>query len=212
MTLHTPLAEMHIEPRAIKSVSKRVFDIVLAAVILVFLLPAMGLVAILIKLDTPGPVFFRQRRTGLNRKSFEILKFRTMSCRQDTHLPAQAKRNDPRITRIGALLRRTSLDELPQLINVLKGDMSLVGPRPHAETHDAEFAALVPNYALRFAVRPGLTGLAQMQGYRGEIKTYDDISYRIALDLEYIANWSILNDIKIIFMTLPCLLGHHKAY
>lgn len=191
---------------------KKLIDFCVAMGALLFLLPALLTIALLIKIDSPGPVFFRQRRTGLDGRMFHIYKFRSMTVAEDGDRVVQAKANDQRVTRVGRLLRRTSLDEIPQLLNIVKGDMSLVGPRPHALSHDQEFASVVPDYNQRFQTRPGLTGLAQVNGYRGEIVTRTDLEKRIAYDVEYIETWSIGLDIMTILKTVPCLFGHKNAY
>lgn len=183
-------------------VLKAALDYILAGVGLFLLSPLLIFIAIAIKLDSPGPVFFRQRRYGQNNRIFRIFKFRTMSVTEDGHHIKQAERNDPRVTRIGWFLRRTSLDELPQLINVLSGDMSIVGPRPHALAHDQLFDQQLDLFSLRRRVRPGLTGWAQVHGFRGETKTTLDISKRVEHDLYYIDNWSIWLDVEIMIRTI----------
>lgn len=192
--------------------AKRALDLVAATAALVVLAPLFVMTAIAIKLDSPGPVIFRQRRSGFNRRHFQILKFRTMSVLEDGSEIVQAGRNDPRVTRIGAWLRRTSIDELPQLFNVLKGEMSIVGPRPHALTHDDQFSALVDKYAFRHHVKPGMTGWAQVNGYRGETRTIADIEQRVKLDLYYIDNWTVRLDVKILAMTVAEVLRAKNAY
>ena len=191
--------------------SKRAFDIVVAAAILLAMLPALLIIAAIVAADSPGPIIFRQRRTGLNGKVFTILKFRTMSVTEDGTSIAHAKKNDHRTTRVGKFLRESSLDEIPQLINVLGGDMSLVGPRPHALAHDAYYGSLIPTYNDRFAVRPGLTGLAQSRGLRGEIRGLDCMARRVDSDLQYARTWSLLGDLKIILETIPALLKRQNA-
>jgi len=191
---------------------KRVFDIVVAGVALLLLAPLFIMTAIAIKIDSRGPVIFRQRRSGFNGREFQILKFRTMSVQEDGSTIKAAQRNDRRITRVGNWLRRTSIDELPQLFNVLQGTMSVVGPRPHAVAHDDEFDKLVGNYAYRHHVNPGLTGWAQVHGYRGELRTVADIEQRVKYDLWYIDNWSLGLDFKIILMTLVEILRGENAY
>jgi len=198
--------------RVAQSTVKRVIDIVVASMTLAFFAPALLAIAILIKLDSRGPVFFRQRRTGLNGKPFYIFKFRSMTVAEDGDKVVQATQNDKRVTRVGRILRKTSIDEIPQLINIVKGDMSLVGPRPHALSHDKEFAPVVNNYNARFRARPGLTGLAQVRGHRGEIVERVDLEQRIKSDIEYIEQWSIWMDVATILKTVPCLLGHKNAY
>ena len=158
--------------------------------------------ALLIKLDSAGPVLFFQKRNGFGGRSFYIVKFRTMHVLEDGQLIRQAQRNDPRVTRVGRILRRTNIDELPQLFNVLSGEMSLVGPRPHAAAHNEEYAKLVGNYAFRHHVKPGITGWAQVNGYRGETATVDLMAKRVELDLWYINNWSLWVDIWILLRTM----------
>ena len=154
-----------------------------------------------IKLTSPGPVLFKQNRYGLNGKQIPVWKFRTMRVMENSVVVTQATRNDPRITRFGAFLRKTSLDELPQFFNVLQGTMSIVGPRPHAVAHNEQYRVLVENYMIRHKVKPGITGLAQIHGFRGETDTIDKMEKRIQYDLEYIQSWSLLLDIKIVFLT-----------
>jgi Undecaprenyl-phosphate glucose phosphotransferase len=180
---------------------KRTFDIITAALILVLSAPLLVLVAVAIRLDSPGPVLFRQRRYGFNQQAFRIFKFRTMTTTDDGDVIVQATRNDPRVTRIGRLLRRYNLDELPQLLNVLTGQMSLVGPRPHAVAHDQEFERKIALYARRHNVKPGITGWAQVHGLRGETDTDEKMAKRVAFDHWYIDNWSIWLDIAILLRT-----------
>jgi len=170
------------------------------------------LTAIAIKMDSPGPALFRQCRRGFNGRPFQIFKFRTMSVQEDGDRIVAAQRNDSRVTRVGNWLRRTSIDELPQLLNVLQGSMSIVGPRPHALAHDTEFEELLDNYAYRQHVKPGVTGWAQVHGYRGEMRTIEDIEQRIKYDLWYIDNWSLKNDFKIILMTVTEIIDGKNAY
>lgn len=191
---------------------KRAFDIVVATSVLIALFWAYALIALAVVLESRGPVLFRQRRTGLNGKVFTIYKFRSMTVAEDGDVIAHATKNDQRVTRVGAFIRQTSLDELPQLLNVIRGDMSLVGPRPHALAHDAHYGALLPRYADRFAVRPGLTGLAQVQGHRGEIHQLECMARRVQADAEYAARWSFLGDLAIIARTVPLLLARTNAY
>jgi putative colanic acid biosynthesis UDP-glucose lipid carrier transferase len=181
---------------------KSLVDFAVAGIALVLLAPLLGLVAFAIKIDSPGPVFFRQRRYGQNNRVFRIFKFRTMTVTEDGQNVEQAKRNDSRVTRVGWLLRRTSLDELPQLINVLKGEMSIVGPRPHALAHDIIFEQQQDRFSQRRRVLPGLTGWAQVNGFRGETKTAKDIRNRLQYDLYYIENWSIWLDLEIMVRTM----------
>ena len=154
-----------------------------------------------IKLDSPGPIIFQQRRRGFNGRIFKIFKFRTMYVQEDGATIVPAKPNDARVTRVGKWLRYTSIDELPQLFNVLRGCMSMVGPRPHAVAHDNEFDNLVGDYAYRQHVKPGITGWAQVNGYRGQMQTVADVEQRIKFDLWYIDNWNLALDLKIMLMT-----------
>jgi putative colanic acid biosynthesis UDP-glucose lipid carrier transferase len=192
--------------------AKRSIDLVLAGMALTVLLPLLVIVAVAIKLDSPGPVFFRQQRCGFNGRCFQIFKFRTMTVLEDGPSIIQAQSGDKRFTRLGALLRRTSIDELPQLINVLGGSMSLVGPRPHAVAHDNEFDKIVRNYAFRRRVKPGLTGWAQVHGCRGPTPTPASIEERVDHDLWYIDNWSLSLDIAILLWTPVELIRGHNAY
>ena len=170
--------------------AKRAIDLVGASAALLLLSPLMLATALLIKLNSAGPVLFFQKRNGFGGRAFHIVKFRTMHVLEDGQLIRQAQRNDPRVTRVGRILRRTNIDELPQLFNVLSGEMSLVGPRPHAAAHNEEYAKLVGNYAFRHHVKPGITGWAQVNGYRGETATVDLMAKRVELDLWYINKWS----------------------
>lgn len=189
---------------------KALLDYTLAGVGLLLLSPLLALVAIAIKIDSRGPVFFRQRRYGRNNRIFRIFKFRTMAVAEDGAHVKQAERHDPRVTRVGRFLRRTSIDELPQLLNVLAGHMSLVGPRPHALVHDELFERKLDQFSRRRRVRPGLTGWAQVHGFRGETRTEEDVRGRMQHDLYYIDNWSIWLDIEIITRTVFVLF--RRAY
>ncbi|MBI1890605.1 MAG: undecaprenyl-phosphate glucose phosphotransferase [Burkholderiales bacterium] len=180
---------------------KEIFDRVFAMVALILLLPLFAVIAILIKTTSPGPVFFKQPRLGLNGKKIGVYKFRSMKVHQEQGVITQATKDDPRLTPIGAFLRRTSLDELPQFINVLIGDMSVVGPRPHALQHNDKYKDLLEMYMLRHRVKPGITGWAQIHGHRGETDTVDKMKKRVQFDLYYIKNWSFLMDLKIILWT-----------
>jgi Undecaprenyl-phosphate glucose phosphotransferase len=191
---------------------KRIVDILVSAVALIFFVPIMTIVAVAIKLDGPGPIIFRQNRKGFNGQHFVMFKFRTMTVQENGDTVTQAARNDPRVTRIGQLLRASSIDELPQLINVLRGDMSLIGPRPHALAHDNQFERLLEDYAFRHHVKPGMTGWAQVNGLRGATPTIDLISNRVKMDLWYINNWSLWLDIQIIFKTFFEVLRKRNAY
>jgi len=191
---------------------KRTFDIVLSSVALITLAPTILLAAILIKLDSRGPVFFSQLRNGFNNKEFRILKFRTMTVMEQGSEVKQATRNDKRVTRLGRWLRRSSIDELPQFLNVLRGEMSLVGPRPHAVVHDDEYKKLISRYAFRLHLKPGITGWAQVNGLRGETATVDLMEKRVDLDLWYINNWSLWLDIKILLKTFAAVMRQKEAY
>ncbi len=187
-------------------------DYILGFIALILFLPVMALIAIAIKLDSPGPVLFRQKRHGYNHHIIEVLKFRTMTvCEDGSHIK-QATKNDKRITRIGYILRRTSLDELPQLFNVLRGEMSLVGPRPHALAHNSYYGELLENYANRHRVKPGITGWAQIHGFRGETQNPTMMEKRITYDLEYISQWSIWLDLRILLLTPIFGFVNRKAY
>jgi Undecaprenyl-phosphate glucose phosphotransferase len=181
---------------------KRCFDVIGATSVLLLLSPLMLLTALLIKLDSHGPVLFFQTRNGFNGRAFRIVKFRTMHVLEDGNVIRQATRTDPRVTRLGRWLRRTNIDELPQLFNILNGDMSLIGPRPHAVAHNNEYDKLIANYALRNHVKPGITGWAQVNGHRGETPTTALMEQRVACDLWYINHWSMWLDFRILFRTL----------
>jgi putative colanic acid biosynthesis UDP-glucose lipid carrier transferase len=191
---------------------KRSFDIAVALVALVVLAPLLLLVAIAIFVEDGGPILFRQRRTGLGGEIFTILKFRSMRVAEDGVDIRQATKADERITRVGSIIRPLSIDELPQLINVLRGDMSFVGPRPHAVSHDHRWSGVIQGYAGRFRARPGLTGYAQVCGLRGEVRELTDIEARIAADNYYVENWSIPLEMSIIFRTIPLLFHDPRAY
>jgi putative colanic acid biosynthesis UDP-glucose lipid carrier transferase len=191
---------------------KRGLDIGCSLVAITMLAPMFLIIALAIKLDSPGPAFFAQTRHGFNRKRFKILKFRTMSVLEDGATVAQAVRDDKRVTRLGMWLRKTSIDELPQLFNVLKGEMSICGPRPHAVAHDSYYAELISKYAFRHHMKPGITGWAQVHGYRGETPTVDVMKQRVDLDLWYVDNWSLLLDLQIIVRTATEVLRGRNAY
>jgi len=194
---------VHLVPLSERSgLTKRGVDILVAAIGLVLLAPAFMFVALAIKRDSRGPVFFRQRRLGQNGSIFRIYKFRSMTVEEDGHFIAQATRNDKRVTPVGRILRSTSFDELPQLINVLAGEMSIVGPRPHAIAHDMDFEQKFDLFARRRRVKPGITGWAQVNGFRGEAKTPEDVRKRMEYDLHYIDNWSIWFDLEIMIRTV----------
>ena len=192
-------------------VLKRASDVVFAMAALLLVLPVLAAIAVLVRRSSPGPVLFRQRRYGLDGREFTVFKFRTMTVCEDGAV-RQATRDDPRVTRIGHFLRRTSLDELPQLLNVLAGSMSLVGPRPHAVAHNEYYRKLVSGYMLRHKVRPGITGLAQVNGLRGETRDIEKMSQRVRYDLEYLKNWSLGLDIRILIKTARIVLTDRSAY
>lgn len=206
---------LHVNQRPIAEWSlmvKTMLDYVVAALALVFAAPLMLIVAAAIKLDSPGPIFFKQRRRGFNQNMFTVWKFRTMRVMEDGAQIKQAQKNDTRITKIGNFLRRTSLDELPQFFNVLQGNMSVVGPRPHAVAHDDYYSSLISRYARRHRVKPGLTGWAQIHGFRGETDTVEKMAKRIEYDLYYIENWSLWLDFKILLLTVFKGFWHQNAY
>ena len=191
---------------------KRASDVVMAGVGLLLAAPIMGIVAIGVKLSSPGPVLFRQRRHGLDGGEIVVYKFRTMTVMEDGTQVAQAQRNDPRVTRLGRFLRRSSLDELPQLINVLQGRMSVIGPRPHAVVHNDHYRQLITGYARRHKIKPGLSGWAQVHGCRGETRSVEDMRARVEHDLYYLRNWSLGLDLRIALKTLFILFRDPKAY
>ena len=199
-----------------RAAAKRGTDLVLATLLLALLAVPMAVIALWIRADSPGPALFRQRRIGHLGHPFQVLKFRTMHAHAAAPgICPQARRHDPRVTRAGALLRRWSIDEWPQLVNVLRGEMSLVGPRPHAPGTCAggrPFEQVAANYAARHLVRPGLTGLAQVRGWRGETETEDKLRRRVESDLEYIARWSLRLDLWILLRTVPALLRPTNAW
>ena len=187
-------------------------DLMLAVCASLVLLPVMLMVALLIKLDSKGPVLFTQTRNGFGNHTFRILKFRTLHTVEDGAEIKQVSRNDNRVTTIGRLLRRTSIDELPQLWNIIRGDMSIVGPRPHAAAHNSQYGKQIANYAFRHHVKPGLTGWAQVNGFRGETRTVELMMQRVNHDLWYIDNWSLWIDVKIIVRTFMQVLIQPSAY
>jgi len=199
-------------PRAADSAGKRALDIFGATLALLLFLPLLVCIALAVRLESPGGAIFRQRRTGYQGRIFTIYKFRTMTVAEDGGEIRHATRNDSRVTAIGSLLRRLSLDELPQFYNVLVGDMSLVGPRPHALAHDTHYGQLIPVYADRFRTRPGLTGLAQVNGLRGEIQEPRAMRDRIAADNLYIENWSLGLDVAILAKTALIIFRDPQAY
>jgi putative colanic acid biosynthesis UDP-glucose lipid carrier transferase len=196
----------------VDGLAKRSVDLLLGSVALAAaFLPMLG-IAIMIKLTSPGPVFFRQRRYGLDGREIQVWKFRTMTCCDNGPVVLQATRDDDRVTPLGRFLRRTSLDELPQLFNVIEGSMSLVGPRPHAAAHNEQYRELIGGYMLRHKVKPGITGLAQVNGHRGETETLDKMLQRVACDHQYIREWSFWMDVKILARTLLVVFSQRNAY
>ena len=191
---------------------KRVLDLIVATTALLLLTPLFLIIALLVKLDSKGPVLFRQTRSGAGGRSFAILKFRTMSVMENGADVIQAREGDPRTTRFGQILRRTSIDELPQLLNVVLGDMSLVGPRPHAEAHDRYYGACIADYVHRFAVKPGMTGWAQINGHRGPTPTIDSMATRIDHDVWYVRNASFALDLKILLKTPFAIFCPRNAF
>lgn len=195
-----------------RGLAKRLTDIGISLGVLLLLSPLILSIALGIKLTTPGSVIFKQRRYGLDGREIVVYKFRTMYVSEDAQQIAQATKNDSRVTPLGAFLRKYSLDEIPQFVNVLKGNMSVVGPRPHAVAHNEEYRKLIKGYMIRHKVNPGLTGLAQVRGYRGETATVEDMRLRVEADLEYLRNWSLGLDLKIIFRTIAVMFTDKKAY
>jgi putative colanic acid biosysnthesis UDP-glucose lipid carrier transferase len=191
---------------------KRTFDILVASALLILLSPLLLAIAWGVRRSSPGPVIFRQRRYGLDGDEFWVCKFRTMSVCEDGPVVEQAKRGDPRMTRFGAFLRKTSLDELPQLFNVLQGRMSIVGPRPHAVAHNEMYRKLIKGYMLRHKVRPGITGWAQVNGLRGETQSVDKMAARVKYDIDYIRNWSVFMDVQIMLRTLALVYRDRAAH
>jgi putative colanic acid biosynthesis UDP-glucose lipid carrier transferase len=181
---------------------RRIFDIIISSLVCIFILSWMiPLVGLIIMLESRGPIFFVQARSGKNNRSFNCLKFRSMVA-DNPHAEVQATRNDKRVTRVGRFLRRTSLDEFPQFINVLKGDMSIVGPRPHMLKHTSDYSKLLDQFMIRQLVKPGITGWAQVHGYRGETRDLVQMEKRIEHDIWYLENWSLWLDVRIVFMTI----------
>jgi Undecaprenyl-phosphate glucose phosphotransferase len=208
LSLEIQRAPLNIAEQAVK----RALDLLIGSVALIFFMPIMALTALAIKLDGPGPVFFLQNRKGFNGRHFVMIKFRTMTVQENGSIVTQATRNDPRITKIGKLLRASSIDELPQLINVIRGEMSLVGPRPHALAHDNYFENLLQDYAFRHHVKPGMTGWAQVNGLRGATPSVSQIARRVEMDLWYINNWSLWFDVQILIKTFFEVLRKRNAF
>jgi putative colanic acid biosynthesis UDP-glucose lipid carrier transferase len=196
----------------LNGVLKRASDIAFSSVLLLLLWPLLLAIAIGVRSTSPGPVLFRQRRYGMYGEAISVYKFRTMTVCEDGATVVQAQRNDSRVTPFGAFLRRTSLDELPQLFNVLLGSMSLVGPRPHAVSHNEEYRRIIDGYMLRHKVRPGITGWAQVNGYRGETDTVDKMQRRVEYDLDYLRNWSLGLDLVILMRTATLVWRDRNAY
>lgn len=196
----------------VSGIIKRGSDIILALLILLAVSPFMIAAAIAVKLSSPGPIIFKQRRYGLDGREILVYKFRSMRVAEDGDVIRQAQRNDARLTAVGAFLRRTSIDELPQFLNVLQGRMSIVGPRPHAVAHNEMYRKLIKGYMLRHKVKPGITGWAQVNGYRGETETLDKMKARIDFDLDYLRNWSLRLDLYIIARTIWVVLSGEHAY
>ncbi len=210
-----PVASLQLTRRPLSRleiIQKRLFDLIFAAAALILATPLLILVAALIRIDSPGPIFFVQRRYGFNQQPFRIIKFRTMRTLDDGAVIPQARPGDPRLTGVGRWLRRWNIDEIPQLFNVLTGDMSLVGPRPHALSHDREYERRISLYARRHNVKPGITGWAQIHGYRGETDTEEKMRKRVEHDLFYIDNWSLWLDLKIIARTVLSPAAYRNAY
>jgi putative colanic acid biosynthesis UDP-glucose lipid carrier transferase len=198
--------------QGLNGVLKRASDIVLGTLILLLISPLLAAVAIGVKLSSPGPALFRQRRYGLDGREIVVYKFRSMKVAEDGAVVKQATRNDSRVTPFGAFIRRTSLDELPQFINVLQGRMSIVGPRPHAVAHNEQYRRLIKSYMIRHKVRPGITGWAQVNGLRGETETVDKMKARIEYDLDYLRQWSLKLDLMIIWKTIFVVFRKENAY
>jgi putative colanic acid biosysnthesis UDP-glucose lipid carrier transferase len=195
-----------------RAATKRLTDILISALVLLLISPLMAALAVAVKWSSPGPAIFRQRRYGLNGEEITVYKFRTMRVQEEGVKIVQATKDDPRTTRFGRFMRRYSLDELPQLINVLQGSMSLVGPRPHAVEHNEMYRKLIKGYMVRHKVLPGVTGLAQVNGMRGETRTLDQMEARVRYDLEYLRNWSIGLDLEIIAKTVVRVLNDSQAF
>lgn len=202
---HQPCIELWGSERSLLDrQTKRFVDLILASTTLLLLSPFLIIISLLVGISSPGPIFFAQDRYGLDGRRFKIFKFRTMKVLEAGDHPGlkQATKDDPRVTQLGRLLRRWSLDELPQLLNVIKGEMSLVGPRPHAVDHNEQYRQLIPGYMQRHAFKPGITGLAQVEGWRGETKTLEDMARRVDADLRYQRDWSLKLDLKILIKTI----------
>jgi exopolysaccharide biosynthesis polyprenyl glycosylphosphotransferase len=211
MVWRTP-ANINTEASRYPRAAKRAFDLAIAIPALLLLSPLFAVLALIVRLDSRGPAFFRQTRLGRDGKPFDIFKFRSMTVMENGDVVVQASENDDRVTRAGKWLRSTSLDELPQLLNVIAGDMSLVGPRPHARCHDLHYAKLIPAYDLRQSVKPGITGWAQVNGHRGETPTLEAMRARVDLDIWYAKNASLLLDLEILLRTPVEVLCARNAH
>lgn len=208
-----PVIAMRDSPfSGLNAVLKRAFDLVMSSLILLLIWPGLLLIALAIKITSPGPVLFKQRRYGLGADRIMVYKFRTMNVEEDGATIIQASKNDQRVTRLGAFLRRTSLDELPQFFNVLGGSMSIVGPRPHAVAHNEQYRKLVNGYMIRHKARPGITGWAQVNGFRGETQTIEKMQRRVEYDLDYLRNWSLSLDLWIMVKTIITIWRDRNAY
>lgn len=211
-SVHTPVRYQYRLARApLGGLPKRAFDWLAATCALFVLSPFLLAIALLVRIESPGPALYRQRRTGFRGRTFTIFKFRSMRTMERSGFVVQATQDDPRVTTFGRFLRRTSIDELPQLINVVAGDMSLVGPRPHAVRHDHDFLRVDEQYPERFLARPGITGAAQVAGARGVTDTPEKVQERLHHDLDYIENWSFSRDIQILLSTVRLLFGDRHA-
>jgi putative colanic acid biosynthesis UDP-glucose lipid carrier transferase len=210
--VHAPASyQYRLARRPVGGFAKRAFDFLAASTALACLSPLLLAVALLVRAESRGPALYRQRRTGFRGRTFTIYKFRTMRTMERGGGVVQARRDDPRVTPLGGFLRRTSIDELPQLMNVIAGDMSLVGPRPHAVRHDRDFLLVAGHYPERFLARPGITGLAQVSGARGVTDTPEKVLERLQHDLDYVENWSFARDIHILFSTVRLGFGDKHA-
>jgi putative colanic acid biosynthesis UDP-glucose lipid carrier transferase len=208
-----PVVGLTVTPfTGVNGLVKRISDIVLSGLILLMISPVLAALAVGVKLSSPGPIIFRQRRTGLDGEVIEVYKFRSMTAQDNGAVVKQATRNDSRITPFGAFIRKTSLDELPQFVNVLQGRMSIVGPRPHAVAHNEQYRKIVTAYMARHKVKPGITGWAQVNGLRGETDTLDKMARRVEYDLEYLRNWSLGLDLLIIARTVKLVFLDRSAY
>ncbi|MFP9227671.1 undecaprenyl-phosphate glucose phosphotransferase [Pectobacterium cacticida] len=208
-----PIISLYDSPMSgLNMIIKRTEDIIFSSIILIMISPLLVVISLMVKFTSPGPILFKQKRYGMDGKEISVWKFRSMTVMENSETVIQARRCDPRVTPVGAILRRTSLDELPQFFNVLRGDMSIVGPRPHAVVHNEQYRKLIKGYMLRHKVKPGITGWAQINGWRGETDTLEKMEKRVEYDLYYIQNWSVVLDIKIIFLTIFKGFVNKSAY